>query len=58
MAVTQLQRKNRKNHARAKNRKVVIKQLTRKPIIKNVDVEAIKASFKAKKEAEAAANAK
>lgn len=55
MAVTVLQRKNRKNYARAVNRQTVIKQLTRTPVIKTVDVEAIKASFAEKK---AAASAK
>jgi hypothetical protein len=51
MAVTTLQRKNRKNYARAVNRQTVIKQLTRIPVIKKVDVEAIKASFAEKKAA-------
>lgn len=51
MAVTVLQRKNRKNYARAVNRQTVIKQLTRKPVIRTVDVEAIKASFAEKKAA-------
>ncbi len=53
MAITVLQRKNRKNYARAVNRQTVIKQLTRKPIIKTVDVEAIKAGFAEKKAAAA-----
>lgn len=45
MAVTRLERKvkrNRMNATKAQNR---IKQLLRKPVIKNVDIEAIKASF-------------
>ncbi|NJL14382.1 MAG: hypothetical protein HC913_16140 [Microscillaceae bacterium] len=49
MAVTRLQRKDRKNKARAVNRKVIMKQRTRKPEIKRVDVEAIKQEFAAKK---------
>jgi hypothetical protein len=49
MAVTQLQRKDRKNKARAVNRKVVIKQSLRTPTIKKVDVEAIKQQFADKK---------
>ncbi len=45
MAVTRLERKvkrNRMNATKAQNR---IKQLLRKPVIKNVDIEAIKATF-------------
>ena len=53
MAVTRLERKGRRNKARAKNRLVFIKQLNWKPAVKQVDVEAIKAEFAAKKEAEA-----
>lgn len=49
MAVTRLQRKDRKNKARAVNRKVIMKQRSRKPEIKRVDVEAIKQEFAAKK---------
>lgn len=51
MAVTRLERKVRKNRARAVNRQTRIKQLSRKPTIKQVDVEAIKEEF-AKKKAE------
>ncbi len=47
MAITGLKRKERKNRARANNRVARIKQLTKVPVIKNVDVEAIKASFAA-----------
>jgi hypothetical protein len=46
MAVTRLKRKERVNRAKANNRQAKIKQLTIKPVIKNVDVEAIKESFK------------
>lgn len=51
MAVTRFQRKVRKNYQRAENRKTVMKQLMRKPIIPNVDVEAIRKEFEAKKAA-------
>jgi hypothetical protein len=49
MGITKLMRKGRKNRARANNKLEVIKQLLSKPTIKNVDVEAIKAEFAAKK---------
>ena len=45
MGVTRLKRKERKNRAVANNRTSRIKQLTKVPVIKNVDVEAIKKSF-------------
>ncbi len=48
MAVTRLKRKELRNRAKANNRVKAIKQLTKKPIIKNVDIEAIKAEFAAK----------
>ncbi|MDX2304358.1 MAG: hypothetical protein NW226_16250 [Microscillaceae bacterium] len=50
MAVTRLKRKGRRNRAIANNKVAKIKQLSWKPIIKNVDVEAIKQEFAAKKE--------
>lgn len=49
MAVTELKRKGRRNKSTAKNRVTRIKQLLMKPEIKNVDIEAIKAEFEAKK---------
>jgi len=49
MAVTRLERKGRKNIAVAKRRRSVIKHLSTKPVIKNVDIEAIKAEFAANK---------
>lgn len=52
MAVTKLERKDRKNKARAVNRQTYIKQLSKKPVIKKVDVEAIKKEFASKKEQE------
>ncbi len=48
MAVTRLKRKEKRNRAKANNRVQAIKQLTKKPIIKNVDIEAIKQEFAAK----------
>ncbi len=45
MAVTRLKRKGLRNKARAKQRQVAIKEFTRLPPIKKVDVEAIKAEF-------------
>lgn len=52
MAVTRLERKDRKNKARANNRKARIKFYNRKPVIKQVDIEAIKKEFESKKDAE------
>jgi hypothetical protein len=48
MAVTRLKRKEKRNRAKANNRVQAIKQLSKKPIIKNVDIEAIKQEFAAK----------
>ncbi|KAA3438499.1 hypothetical protein [Rufibacter hautae] len=45
MAVTRLKRKDRKNKARQNNKVRVIKQLLMTPVIKNVDVEELKARF-------------
>lgn len=52
MAVTRLERKGQKNVSRAKKRVQAIKRLNASPVIKNVDVEAIKAEW-AKKGAHA-----
>ena len=49
MAVTSLKRKDKRNYARKNNRNFELKRLTLRPVIKNVDVEAIKASFEAAK---------
>ena len=64
MAVTRLKRKGLRNKARAKQRQEAIKEFTRLPPIKKVDVEAIKAEFakngkssKPKKETSASASA-
>jgi len=46
MAVTRLERKGRKNKAVAKKKNSRIKQLSSAPVIKTVDVAAIKAEFK------------
>jgi hypothetical protein len=45
MGVTRLKRKEKRNLAKAVNRTAKIKQLMKRPVIKNVDVEAIKAEF-------------
>jgi hypothetical protein len=45
MAVTRLKRKDRRNKAVANNKVEAIKILKQRPIIKLVDIEAIKASF-------------
>jgi hypothetical protein len=45
MGVTRLKRKERRNRTIANNKTARIKALTAKPIIKNVDIEAIKKEF-------------
>ncbi|WP_337044518.1 hypothetical protein [Emticicia sp. 17c] len=45
MAVTQLKRKAKRNHAVAKNRVADIKRLSLKTDIQRVDIEALKAEF-------------
>jgi hypothetical protein len=45
MAVTALKRKLKRKRQAQKARVVKIKQLTARPVIKNVDVEALKQSF-------------
>lgn len=49
MASTVLKRKARRNKVTSKQRTQNIDLLTAKPVIKNVDVEAIKAEFEKKK---------
>jgi hypothetical protein len=49
MGVTELKRKSRRNKTVANNRVARIKNLLRKPEVRNVDIEAIKASFEANK---------
>jgi hypothetical protein len=51
MTVTRLKRKHRKNIARANNKVQEIKDLLRTPVLKNVDVEELKASFNKNNEA-------
>ncbi|MGV3539650.1 MAG: hypothetical protein ACO1OQ_07560 [Rufibacter sp.] len=57
MAVTRLKRKDRKNKARQNNKVRVIKQLLATPVIKNVDVEELKARFTTAPAAKAEATA-
>ena len=45
MAVTRLERKGKRNRRNAQKRQIRIKNLLKKPVIKNVDIEAIKLSF-------------
>ncbi len=47
MGVTRLKRKDRRNSAKANKRVEDIKRISARPVIKNIDVEAIKASFAA-----------
>ncbi len=47
MAVTRLKRKAKRNKQTASIRRATIKQLTAKPVLRNVDVEEIKAGFAA-----------
>ena len=49
MAVTRLERKGRKNKNVAKKRVATIQRLSFVPVIKNVDINAIKKEFDAKK---------
>lgn len=49
MAVTQLARKGRVNKTRSRQRKQQIKLNTAQPVIKNIDIEAIKLEFAAQK---------
>ncbi|MBC7391352.1 MAG: hypothetical protein H7329_19285 [Opitutaceae bacterium] len=58
MGVTQLARKSRVNKTRSRQRKQLLKLLTAQPVIKNVDVEAIKLEFASKKAAAATPVAK
>ena len=45
MSVTRLKRKHRKNIARANNETAKIKNLLRTPVLKNVDIDELKARF-------------
>jgi hypothetical protein len=46
MAVTRLKRKNRKDKAKAAVRRQTLKNQNFQPVMKNVDVEAVKEEFK------------
>jgi hypothetical protein len=48
MSVTRLKRKNRKDKAKAARRRTALKIQNFKPVVKAVDVEEIKESFKKK----------
>lgn len=48
MSVTRLKRKNRKDKAKAARRRTALKIQNFKPVVKSVDVEGIKESFKKK----------
>jgi hypothetical protein len=50
MAITRLERKVKRNRINAQNRLTKIKHLLRKPVIKNIDIDAIKLSFNKGKE--------
>lgn len=58
MAVTRLKRKGKKNRVVSKLRIQNMKLLAARPVISNVDIEAIKEEFKAKAAAEATPKAK
>lgn len=58
MAITRLKRKHRKNIARANNKQRVIKQLLSTPVIKNVDIEELKAQFGKTSAADVVSNVK
>lgn len=48
MTITRLERKGLRNVSRAKRKKQIIKSLSKIPVIKNVDVDAIKKEFDSK----------
>jgi hypothetical protein len=48
MAVTRLKRKNRKDKAKAAVRRQTLKIQNFQPVMKNVDIKAVKEEFKAK----------
>ena len=49
MTITRLERKSLRNISKAKRKKQIIKSLCKIPVIKNVDIKAIKEEFKLKK---------
>lgn len=48
MAITRLQRRQRKNRLNSIKKQQIIKDLSSRPVIKNIDVEALKAEFEKK----------
>ena len=48
MAITRLQRRQRKNRLNSIRKQQTIKDLSSRPVIKNIDVEALKAEFEKK----------
>jgi hypothetical protein len=48
MGGTSIKRKERKNRVKAKRRQQDVKLLTKRPVLKNIDVEAIKETFNKK----------
>ena len=48
MTITRLERKGLRNVSRAKRKKQIIKSLSKIPVIKNVDIDAIKKEFDSK----------
>ena len=58
MAVTRLKRKGLRNKANSSIKTATIKRLTATPVVKNVDVEAIKAGFSKKGASKSAPKAK
>lgn len=58
MAITRLKRKGKRNKAVASQRISAIKLLTATPVIKNVDIEELKAGFSAKGGSKAASKTK
>lgn len=54
MAVTRLKRKNRKDKAKAAVRRQTLKIQNFQPVMKNVDIEAVKEEFKKKASAKKA----
>ena len=58
MAVTRLKRKGRRNKLKSSQRISSIKLLTARPVIKNVDIEALKQEFSGSGESKSAPKAK
>jgi len=52
MSGTSIKRKERKNKVKSKKRQEAVKRLTKKPVLKNIDIESIKEEFNKKSKAE------